>query len=112
MPFSFDLNASAVTAQQLFDIPESLWQRMPPGPSLARGEKWYAAERDVILKDGSRHRGELELITWESKCPNSGRKKGWGGVWLPEADRMKELYETKIHGIEPWVSSSTIRCLC
>ena len=92
------------TAQQLYDIPEVVWQDMPPAPSLAPGEKWYATERDVVMKDGSRHRGELELITWESTCPITKKKLGWGGVWAEEADRLKELFETNVQGIESHVS--------
>ena len=92
------------TAQQLYDIPEAVWQGMPPAPTLAAGEKWYASERDIVMKDGSRHRGELELITWESTCPITKKKLGWGGVWAKEADRLKELFETKVQGIESHVS--------
>ncbi|KAF9523940.1 hypothetical protein CPB83DRAFT_645991 [Crepidotus variabilis] len=61
---------------------------------LTNGEPWYEAYRKC--KDGTRHEGVLELITWS--CPKEGT--GWGHCFEEESADMKEKFEVKYGGDE------------
>ncbi|KXZ48656.1 hypothetical protein GPECTOR_26g559 [Gonium pectorale] len=56
---------------------------------------WYDKYRKG--KDGSRHEGKLELITWDG-TDDDGERLGWGAVLIEEAEEHKRLFETKYGG--------------
>lgn len=54
--------------------------------------RWYEKYRKC--KDGTKHEGQLELITWV--CEEQGI--GWGACFLEECDDLKERFETEFEG--------------
>ena len=50
---------------------------------------WY--DRYRKCKDGSRHEGKLELITWS----NEKEETGWGHCCAEESDDLRRDFETK-----------------
>ncbi|KIY69942.1 hypothetical protein CYLTODRAFT_392887 [Cylindrobasidium torrendii FP15055 ss-10] len=59
-----------------------------------KGKQWY--DRYRLCRDGSKHQGKLELMTWgESAEDNDGDETGWGCCLIDECEGLKKLYETK-----------------
>ncbi|KDR69935.1 hypothetical protein GALMADRAFT_255247 [Galerina marginata CBS 339.88] len=56
--------------------------------------QWY--DRFRKCKDGSRHEGRLELITW----PNAKEGTGWGQCFADEADDLRRKFEEEYDGDE------------
>ena len=59
---------------------------------------WSKKHQDSC-NDGGRHDGKLELITWNT-TEKDGSKLGWGGVYLEEAEQLKEKFVQKYNSNE------------
>ncbi|KIM38938.1 hypothetical protein M413DRAFT_447589 [Hebeloma cylindrosporum] len=55
---------------------------------------WY--DRYRKCKDGTRHEGKLELMTW----PSPEEDLGWGGCFADESDDLKHKFEVEFGGDE------------
>lgn len=60
-----------------------------------KGKKWY--DRYRLCRDGSKHHGKLELMTWGESAEDAefGDATGWGCCLIDECEGLKKLYETK-----------------
>ncbi|KAF8162110.1 hypothetical protein BJ912DRAFT_1006650 [Pholiota molesta] len=65
-----------------------------PSAPAPGAPKWYDKHRKC--RDGNRHEGDLELITW----PNAQEGTGWGHVLEEEADEMRAKFEGEFGGDE------------
>ncbi|KAG6808197.1 hypothetical protein H0H92_005078, partial [Tricholoma furcatifolium] len=68
----------------------------PEGSTLnsnfGAGPKWYDKYRKC--RDGNKHEGDLELITWRSKKDGTG----WGATIAKETDDLRRRFETEMGG--------------
>lgn len=65
------------------------------------GLPWYDLYRQC--KDGAKHEGRLEIITWSTPAnehEDFPEAMGWGNVIASEADQLKRKFETDLHGDE------------
>ena len=58
--------------------------------------QWY--DRYRKCKDGNRHEGRLELITWEGS--SGGEKMGWGNCIIEDCGDLKRKFEDEFGGDE------------
>ncbi|KAJ7826097.1 hypothetical protein B0H14DRAFT_2453212 [Mycena olivaceomarginata] len=56
--------------------------------------KWYDKHR--MCRDGNKHEGRLEIVTWESPEHNTG----WGACDKDRAEEVKRYFETDMEGDE------------
>ncbi|KAF9037376.1 hypothetical protein BDZ89DRAFT_1061535 [Hymenopellis radicata] len=63
------------------------WPKHKTVCQTEKGSKWY--DRHRFCRDGSKHHGKLELITW----PSRKEETGWGHCFEDESADLKKKYE-------------------
>ncbi|KAL8920105.1 MAG: hypothetical protein Q9208_006458 [Pyrenodesmia sp. 3 TL-2023] len=78
------------------------WDAHKPDCCRFSGLPWYDLYRQC--KDGTKHEGQLELITWSTPANEYEEilpeATGWGNVIVAEAEDLKREFETEMHGDE------------
>ncbi|CAL8585017.1 hypothetical protein XPA_010597 [Xanthoria parietina] len=70
-------------------------------PSTPPSQIWYDKYRKC--KDGNKHEGRLELITWSTPANEHedwSEDMGWGNVIVAEAEDLKRKFEREMNGDE------------
>ena len=85
------------------DCQRSDWTSHTPHchPSTPPSQIWYDKYRKC--KDGNKHEGRLELITWSTPANEHedwSEDMGWGNVIVAEAEDLKRKFETEMNGDE------------